>query len=60
MLNLIRFRFCPRCAAETLRSNDDKSFICGSCGFIYYHGTNASVVAILENKGQLVVTRRGF
>ena len=60
MLNLTRFRFCPRCAAETLNSNDDKSFICESCGFIYYHGTNASVVAILENKGQLVVTRRGF
>lgn len=35
MLDLVRFRFCPRCAAETLTSNDDKSFVCENCGFIY-------------------------
>ncbi|TFG94506.1 MAG: NUDIX domain-containing protein [Calditrichales bacterium] len=59
LLELTRFRYCPRCASQALQANDDKSFICESCGFIYYHGTIASVVAILVYKDQLVITRRG-
>ncbi len=52
------FRYCPKCGQQQLQLNDNKSFVCSSCGFLYYHGTNAAAVAILEYEDKIILTRR--
>jgi ADP-ribose pyrophosphatase YjhB (NUDIX family) len=58
MLDYIKFKFCPRCGGKQLQSNDAKSFVCLSCGFVYYHGAAAVVSAIVECDDKIILTRR--
>ncbi len=58
LLDLINFKYCPSCGGQQLQLRDDKSFVCASCGFLYYHGTNAAAVAIIEYKDKIILTRR--
>src|SRR5512137_813426 len=58
MLDFLKFRYCPRCGKEQLRPNDEKSFVCLSCGFVYYHGSAAVVSAIVEWQDRIILTRR--
>jgi NAD+ diphosphatase len=58
MLDILKFRYCPRCGEPRLQPNDVKSFACSSCGFIYYHGTSAVVSAIVACDDKIILTRR--
>ena len=41
-----------------MRSNDAKSFVCLSCGFVYYHGSAAVAVGIIEWDDKIILTKR--
>jgi len=58
ILDFVKFRYCPRCGKQQLQPNDAKSFVCLSCGFIYYHGSAAVAVAIIECDDQIILTQR--
>ncbi len=60
MLEYTRFQFCPRCGQQRLYPNDAKSFICQSCGLIYYHSSAAVAAAIIEYQDKIILTRRAF
>ena len=58
---LFQFRFCPKCGSDHFEVNDDRSKRCADCGFTYYHNASAAAVAVIVNdKGELLVTRRAF
>jgi NADH pyrophosphatase NudC (nudix superfamily) len=58
MLDFVGFKFCPRCGAQQLQPNDAKSFACLSCGFVYYHGSAAVAVGIIEYEDKIILTQR--
>jgi ADP-ribose pyrophosphatase YjhB (NUDIX family) len=58
MLDFTKFKYCPRCGQQQLQPNDAKSFVCLSCGFIYYHGAAAVAVGILEYQDKIIITQR--
>jgi ADP-ribose pyrophosphatase YjhB (NUDIX family) len=58
MLDFVKFKYCPRCGEQQLQPNDPKSFVCVSCGFVYYHGAAAVAVAIVEYEDKIILTRR--
>jgi len=58
MLDYVPFHYCPRCGEARLQPNDPKSFICGSCGFIYYHGASTASVGIIEYEDKIIITQR--
>ncbi len=58
LLDLINFNYCPHCGQPKLEQKDAKSFACAACGFLYYHGTNAAAVALLEYEDKIILTRR--
>ena len=60
VLENTKFRYCPRCGENNLHINDDKSLICQSCNFTYYHNPAAVVIAILEHEDKIVLTKRAF
>ncbi|MDR2553588.1 MAG: NUDIX domain-containing protein [Treponema sp.] len=47
------FRYCPSCASQTIRFEQDKVFRCPACGFTYYHNTAAATACFIN-------TRRGI
>ena len=52
------FRFCPACASEKIRFEQDKVFRCPQCGFTYYHNTAAATSCIVRaNAGILFLVR---
>ena len=54
------FRYCPCCGKEGFAVNDEKSKRCCGCGFVLYFNAIAAVVAVIVNeKGELLVARRG-
>lgn len=56
---LERFRYCPVCGSENFIANSEKSKICKDCGFEYFmNPSSANVAFILNDKGELLVTRR--
>ena len=56
---LEKFRYCPLCGSSHFEINDEKSRICNDCGFVYYMNPSSATVAfILNDKGELLVTRR--
>lgn len=56
---LERFRYCPVCGSENFVANSEKSKICNDCGFEYYmNPSSANAAFILNDKGELLVTRR--
>lgn len=54
------FRYCPECGSPHFEVNNEKSKRCADCGFVYYFNSSAATVAfILNDKGELLVCRRG-
>jgi NAD+ diphosphatase len=58
MMDFANFHYCPRCGGQELAVNDEKSMVCGSCGYLYYHGTHAAAVGILQYEKDIILTRR--
>lgn len=58
IFDLVGFQYCPRCGEKRLQANDAKSIACRACGFVYYHGTAAVALAIVEYAGKIILTRR--
>lgn len=58
MMDFANFHYCPRCGGQELAVNDAKSMVCGSCGYLYYHGTHAAAVGLLEYEDKIILTRR--
>ncbi len=57
---LDKFKYCPVCGSSHFEEHDFKSKHCADCGFTYYFNSAAAVVAIIVNeKGELLVGRRG-
>lgn len=55
-----QFRFCPKCGSPRFAEHDEKSKRCGDCGFVYYFNPSAATVAVILNeRGELLVCRRG-
>jgi ADP-ribose pyrophosphatase YjhB (NUDIX family) len=53
------FRYCPSCASENIRFEQNKVFRCPDCGFTYYHNTAAATACIVRtNAGLLFLVRR--
>ena len=59
MLNLTRFKFCPRCGLEEIKQIEVKSIKCSSCGFVYYHNLAAAVGAVIGLDGKVLLCKRG-
>ncbi|MBQ2216152.1 MAG: NUDIX domain-containing protein, partial [Prevotella sp.] len=56
---LERFRYCPVCGSNDFIANSEKSKKCQNCGFEYFmNPSSANVAFILNEKGELLVTRR--
>lgn len=54
------FRYCPKCGSSRFGVNNEKSKRCADCGFVYYFNSSAATVAfILNDKGELLVCKRG-
>lgn len=54
------FHHCPRCGCEGFVVNNEKSKRCNECGFVLYFNAIAAVVAVIVNeRGELLVARRG-
>jgi mutator protein MutT len=57
---LHQFHYCPRCGSAAFAEHNEKSKQCAECGFIYYFNSSAAVVAVIVNdKGEILVARRG-
>ncbi len=57
--NAPQFTHCPACGSLSLDPDNEKSFSCRSCGFVFFINCAAAVMAvILDDKGRLLVTRR--
>lgn len=53
------FVHCPRCGIQGLSRQDRKSYICRTCGFIFYINVATAVgVFIRDDAGRLLVTVR--
>jgi ADP-ribose pyrophosphatase YjhB (NUDIX family) len=48
------FRYCPSCASQNIRFQENKRFYCPDCGLVYYHNTAAATAGII-NTGEGVV-----
>ncbi|MEG1580452.1 MAG: NUDIX domain-containing protein [Bacteroidaceae bacterium] len=56
---LKQFKYCPQCGSTHFYVHDEKSKQCGDCGFTYYFNPCAATVAVILNEqGELLVTRR--
>lgn len=56
---LIQFKYCPKCGSHNFTVNNEKSKICGNCGFIYYFNScSATAAFIVNDKKELLVCRR--
>lgn len=51
--------YCPKCGKKYFRHLDEKKFECDNCKFIFYKNPGASVAAIIEYDGKIIMTRRG-
>lgn len=57
---LAKFTYCPTCGSKHFIVNNFKSKRCEECGFVYYINPCAATAAfIINNKGELLVVRRG-
>ncbi|MBT3456097.1 NUDIX domain-containing protein [bacterium] len=60
MLSFSKFQFCPSCSTENIYQNSEKSFLCNSCGFTYFHNPAPAVGAIVFDGKKLLLCRRAF
>ena len=51
--------YCPKCGEKSLRQLNPKKFECEHCTFTIYKNAVASVAAIIEYHGKIIMTRRG-
>ncbi len=58
LLDIVKFKHCPRCGEDRLRQNDTQSLVCLSCNFVYYISPVAAAVGIIEVKGKVIITKR--
>ena len=42
------FKFCPNCASQKIRFENNRVFRCPACGFVYYHNTAAATGCIIN------------
>ncbi|GHV84960.1 hypothetical protein AGMMS50230_05680 [Spirochaetia bacterium] len=42
------FRYCPACASQKIRFEQNKVFRCPDCGFTYYHNTAAATACLIR------------
>lgn len=42
------FRYCPSCASQNIRFEENRKFRCPDCGFVYYHTTAAATGCIIS------------
>lgn len=57
---LAQFRFCPKCGSTRFEVHNGKSKHCADCGFTYYFNPSSATVALIFNeRGELLVCRRG-
>jgi ADP-ribose pyrophosphatase YjhB (NUDIX family) len=54
------FRFCPSCGAEGPDFLDGKRWLCGSCGFQYFHNVATASGLILDRSGEIVFVVRAM
>jgi 8-oxo-dGTP pyrophosphatase MutT (NUDIX family) len=52
------FRYCPSCASQKIRFQDNKQFYCPDCGLVYYHNTAAATGCIITAGDALVLLVR--
>lgn len=52
-------RFCPRCGADGLSSDDGRRHQCAQCGFVYFHNLAAAVCVMLRRGDELALVVRG-
>ncbi|MBM4227992.1 MAG: NUDIX domain-containing protein [Gammaproteobacteria bacterium] len=52
-------RFCPRCGADSLSSDDGRRHQCAQCGFVYFHNLAAAVCVMLRRGEELALVVRG-
>jgi len=57
-----RVRFCPRCGAALVRSDDHGTMrpTCPACGYIHYRNPVPAAGVILPWKGELLLVKRKF
>lgn len=54
------FYYCPRCGSAHFQVHDERAKRCTDCGFTYYCNASAATVAVIINqRGELLVARRG-
>ena len=54
------FHYCPKCGSSQFVEHNEKSKQCRQCGFVYYFNPSAATVAVIVNeRNELLVTRRG-
>jgi 8-oxo-dGTP pyrophosphatase MutT (NUDIX family) len=53
------FRYCPACASQTIRFEQNRFFRCPDCGFTYYHNTAAATACIVRSAAGLLFLVRG-
>jgi ADP-ribose pyrophosphatase YjhB (NUDIX family) len=60
----VSFRFCPSCGAGGDSGGpvfiDDKRWLCGSCGFQYFHNVATAAGLILDRVGEIVFVERAL
>ena len=57
---LDRFSHCPVCGSPSFQINDEKSKRCTDCDYVYYlNPSSANAAFVLNDKGELLVERRG-
>jgi NAD+ diphosphatase len=52
------FRFCPSCGAADPAFLEGKRWLCGSCGFEYFHNVATATGVILDRLGEIVLLER--
>ncbi|PKQ64384.1 DNA mismatch repair protein MutT [Labilibaculum filiforme] len=54
-------KYCPKCGSSAFKFESDNSFLCANCEFHLYINASAAVAALIVNeKGELLLTRRAF
>lgn len=57
---LSQFGYCPKCGSTRFEAHNEKSKRCADCGFVYYFNPSSATVALIFNeRGELLVCRRG-
>jgi ADP-ribose pyrophosphatase YjhB (NUDIX family) len=53
------FRYCPSCASQNIRFEQNKVFRCPDCGLTYYHNTAAATACLIRTRQGIIFLVRG-